>query len=307
MTVRWLTAGLASMALGIGACAAVPDWQPEQRESVELLDVPFVPQTTDQCGPASLSMLLTHTGAQAPVEQLRERVYLPARAGSLQVELLAATREASRIALVVQPTPDELLAHLDAGQAVLVLQDLGVAWRSRWHYAVVIGYLPQQQVFVLRSGPKPRQLVKRRTFLKSWQRGGNWGMVALRPGVVPDNVSERDYLRAMAAFESKGRYELALDAYAAALERWPNSIGARFGMANVLYAQDEWQQALPMYVSIVSDDPGFLSAPNNLALLYRDLGEHQRALETIDAAILHAEQSALLSTLLETRDEILAK
>lgn len=305
MSVRWLTASLTVLALGAGGCVTVPDWQPDDRAPVELQDVPFVAQTTDQCGPASLAMLLTHTGVNAPVDALRERVYLPAREGTLQLELLAATREAGRVSLVVQPSPDELLAHLDAGRAVLVLQDLRVAWRSRWHYAVVIGYLPEEQAFVLRSGPKARLLMKRQAFLKSWHRAGNWGMVALQPGDIPNNASEHEYLLAISAFESANRFEKAFDAYAAALDRWPDSIGARFGMANMLYAQNNLQHALPLFVSIVNQHPDYLPATNNLALLYRDLGERQNALDTIDAAIIGAEQSALLPTLLETREEIL--
>jgi len=306
MPVRCLTASLTLLALGASGCVTVPDWHTDNRESVELQDVPFVAQTTDQCGPASLSMLLSQAGVNAPVEMLRERVYLPERKGALQVELLAATREAGRVALLVQPTPDDLLAHLDAGRAVLILQDLRLAWRSRWHYAVVVGYLPVEQVFVLRSGPNPRLLMKRQAFLKAWQRGGNWGMVALRPADIPSNVSEHEYLHAMAAFESASPHQVAFDAYAAALERWPGSIGARFGMANMLYAQNDLQHALPLFVSIVDQHPDYLSASNNLALLYRDLGQRQQALDSIDAAISRAGQSALLPTLLETRKEILA-
>jgi len=307
MSVRWLTASLTVLALGAGGCVTVPDWQPGEREPVELLDVPFVAQTTDQCGPASLSMLLTSSGVNAPVDALRERVYLPAREGSLQVELLSATREAGRVALVVQPTPDDLLAHLDEGRAVLVLQDLRVAWRSRWHYAVVVGYLPEEQAFVLRSGPKERLLVQRQAFLKSWQRGHNWGMVALRPSDIPSNAVEHDYLRAVAAFETASSQQMAFDAYAAALKRWPDSVGARFGMANMLYAQNDLQLALPLFVSIVNEYPNYLSATNNLALLYRDLGQQQHALDTIDAAIMRGEQSDLLPALLETKAEILAQ
>jgi tetratricopeptide (TPR) repeat protein len=307
MRVRPLMASLAFLAIGASGCVTVPDWQTDSREPVELRDVPFAAQTTDQCGPASLSMLLSQAGVNAPVDALRERVYLPEREGALQVELLAATREAGRVALAVRPNPHDLLAHLDAGRAVLVLQDLRVAWRSRWHYAVVVGYLPAEQAFVLRSGPNPRLLMKRKAFLKSWQRGGNWGMVALPPDDIPANVSENEYLRAVAAFESASPHQLAYEAYAAALKRWPDSIGARFGMANMLYAQNDLHHALLLFVSIVDAHPDYLSASNNLALLYRDLGQRQQALDSINAAIGRAEQSTLLPALLETRQEILAQ
>lgn len=236
---------------------------------------------------------------------MRDRVYVPGRGGSLQVELLAATREAGRIAYLIEPTPDALLRELGAGRPVLVLQDLKIAWRSRWHYAVVVGFLPEQDVFVLRSGPTERLLMDRRRFLKVWFRGGNWGFVALAPGVVPADASDKSYLRAVAAFESANTGAAIIQSYAAAVNRWPNSISAQFGLANGYYAQAAFHDALPLYEAIVEQNPNYLPALNNLAMVYRDLGQRQSALATIEQAIASADQSPLRATLIQSRCEIL--
>ena len=124
------------------------------------------------------------------------------------------------------------------------------------------------------------------------------------PGEIPLDASEPRYLRAVAAFESANSDHEVIRSYHAARARWPESVGARFGLANAFYAHKELQQALPLFESIVSDDPEYLAAHNNLALLYSDLGRHERSLETIEAAIGRGTQSPLLPVLLETRKQI---
>lgn len=292
------------LALAFTGCAITPDPDLADAAPVELDSVPFVAQTTDQCGPASLSMVLRHAGANVSLEELRGRVYLPARNGALQAEMLAAVRFSNRVAHRIAPTTDALLQNLHDGRPVLVLQDLGIAWRQKWHYAVLIGYLPSQDAFVLRSGPERRLLVTRRRFEKSWEAGGRWGIVALNPGEIPTAAVEADYLRDLAAFESAGHRNAALKSYSAALARWPHSTVARLAFANAHYARADLEKAVPIYESIVRDDPLYLPALNNLAIVYNDLGKTEAALETIEQAIQQARDSGLLPTLLATRDEL---
>jgi hypothetical protein len=82
-------------------------------ESVELTDVPFHPQVTDQCGPAALASILNSSAIPASPEELRSRVYIPEREGSLQLELLGATRHYGRIPYVIDPeSGSKNAAHL---------------------------------------------------------------------------------------------------------------------------------------------------------------------------------------------------
>ena len=59
---------------------------------VELESTPFFPQSDYQCGPAALATVLAADGVDVTADQLVSEVYLPGRRGSLQVELIAATR-----------------------------------------------------------------------------------------------------------------------------------------------------------------------------------------------------------------------
>src|SRR5687767_12923769 len=62
-----------------------------------LLDVPFHPQTDHDCGPAALATVLGASGVAITPEALIPQVYLPGRKGSLQLELVGASRRAGRI------------------------------------------------------------------------------------------------------------------------------------------------------------------------------------------------------------------
>ena len=119
--------------------------------SVIIDQVPFYAQDAYQCGPASLAMMLNYRGLTTTPEMLKERVYIPQRRGSLQIELVAAAREHD---LLVYPVPRKLeaiLTELEAGNPVLVMQNLAVKWLPQWHYAVVIGYDLNQQLQLLSS------------------------------------------------------------------------------------------------------------------------------------------------------------
>jgi hypothetical protein len=120
-------------------------------QRVELAGVPFFPQTEYQCGPAALATVLSHFGAKVTAEELVPQVYLPARQGSLQVEMLAAARRNGLVSYVLAPRFEDLLRELAAGNPVIVLQNLTLWPFERWHYAVAIGYDYHSGELFLRS------------------------------------------------------------------------------------------------------------------------------------------------------------
>src|SRR5262245_38766964 len=187
----------------------------------DLEATPFFPQVTHQCGPAALATVLGASGVDTTPDALVPAVYVPGLHGSLQVELLAASRRAGRIAYVIEPTLGALVAEIDAGRPVLVLQNLGWTLVPRWHYAVVVGYSRVDDRIVLRSGRTERQAVSTAKFERSWARGGAWGIVMLAPGELPVHADPESYVAATAAFESANDGLAALPAWERAFEHWP--------------------------------------------------------------------------------------
>jgi hypothetical protein len=87
----------AGCALGLGGCAINPSLNLAEFSAATapiLLDAPFHPQEENQCGPAALATVLGAAGVETTPEALSPGLYLPAREGSLQVEILAQARGA---------------------------------------------------------------------------------------------------------------------------------------------------------------------------------------------------------------------
>ncbi len=272
---------------------------------LELNSVPFFPQEKYQCGPAALATVLTESGVPVTPRKLVPAVYLPQRRGSLQVELIAASRRYGRIPYVIDPELDSLIRWLQAGRPVVVLQNLALDSYPVWHYAVVIGYSAHDDAFLLRSGKVERLALPASRFLRTWSRGGRWGLVVLKPGEIPAPVDRDTYLRATADFENVAGGKAALPAYHAGVRRWPESLVARFGLANALHAAGDDAAAESAYRMLLAAHSGYLPALNNLAMILADRGCIEAALGTIDQAIqLGGADQTLGTALRETREEI---
>lgn len=211
---------------------------------VELTNTPFYPQDEFQCGPAALATVLNVAGVDdATPETLKPQVYLPEREGSLQSELLGAARRAERIPYVIRPQLADLFKEVEAGNPVLVLQNLGFARWPIWHYAVVIGYNPRRNEVILRSGTTERETMSLRAFEHSWRGGNYWAMVVPALGELPATAEPIRYFAAIAAQEQQGRFELAEASYRLAMERWPSEYMAPFGLGNIAFQQGRFSEA----------------------------------------------------------------
>lgn len=282
---------------------------PQTEDSgLELTDTVFYPQKDYQCGPAALATILAQAGKEITPDHLAGKIFLPDRKGSLQLELVAASRGYDLIPYVIKPSLADLLAELRANRAVLVLQNIGVAAFSLWHYAVVIGYDTDKDTIILRSGTIRRQVVSARRFQTSWRKSGSWAMVVLRPGEMPANPDQYRYIEAVAALEEVGRYETALTGYKAALRRWPDTDSALFGLGNCYYKLGRLDAAENVYHSLVEQSPGQGIGYNNLAHVLSKQGRYKEALAVLDQGILLTDpKGGSWKILKKTRDELVTR
>jgi hypothetical protein len=294
----------------ISGCASIPpdvEALPPGGSSIELQDTPFFAQRDYQCGPAALTTVLVASGTNVSLEGIVSKVYLPGREGSLQVEMLAATRTSARLPYVIDGRLGAIHDELAAGRAVVVLQNLGIAAIPAWHYAVVIGIDDQDGVVILRSGTDRRRETRINTFLRTWRRSNYWGMVVLEPGALPSNVDRSRYLGAVAALEGAGQTAAAQLAWSAALEVWPGDMTAGFGLANVLTARGETAAAISTYSKLLSQYPDLVVARNNLALALAKLEQFDAAEQEIERALLDNTDENLVAELLDTQESIRAQ
>lgn len=272
---------------------------------VELVETPFYPQVTDQCGPSALATILNSSGVAVTPEVLKTRIYIPGREGSLQIELLAASRGYGRMPYLIDTNVSALVSEVRAGRPVLVLQNLGSNRRPVWHYAVVVGYLADEKQFVLRSADQKRHVIGVSRFARTWQRAGYWGVLALVPGEMPAVPNADKYVRSVAALEAIGDIESALSGYSAATVRWPSHSMAWLGLGNTYHSQGNLESAEDAYGKLLALESHNLIGLNNLSQVQMEQGHLADASVTLEEALSVAEaNTAIYAALQESRREI---
>ena len=269
-------------------------------ERVELAQTPFFPQEDYQCGPAALATVLRASGVDATPEALVPQVYLPGRQGSLQTELIAATRTHGRMPYLLAPDLEEIAAEVAAGRPVLVLQNLLLRSLPQWHYAVVIGYDREKEQIILRSGTTQRLVVSTRKFQKSWALADRWALLPLQPGDAPARPDLDRYMAAAAGLEATGRVEAATASYSRAQSLWPEAALPWLGLANLAYARGDLAVAGRAYTEAIEREPTNAAARNNLAETLARRGCVKDAKREIVRALEFAQGTSLEQAVMET-------
>ena len=270
---------------------------------VELTEVPFFSQSEYQCGPAALATLLVNAGVNTTPEALVPQVYLPARKGSLQVEMLAAARRHGLVSYQLAPSFTDLMRELNAGTPVIVLQNLGMF--EGWHYAVAVGYDYKLGMLILRSGVTEREEMPFGVNEWVWKRSGYWAMVAVPPERIPVTADEARWLSSLVAFERLNEPSKNRAGYEAFLKRWPDNVNASVGLANTYYAAGELKDAERVLRAALARAPDSPVVLNNLAQTLSDQGRNGEALPLIERAAAAGGPHA--AAVQETRQTILGR
>lgn len=259
--------------------------RPDLPRQAELVATPFFPQDEFQCGPAALATSLNAVGLTVTPAALTPEVYLPARQGSLQIEMLAAARRHGAVAYVIPDRLDALLEEIAAGHPALVLQNLGLQWAPSWHYAVAVGYDLDSEVLVLRSGTERRQVMSLNTFQHTWNRSERWAFVALPPDKLPVTIDASQALESIAAFARVATKPAVHQAYQAAVVRWPDNLPLTIGLGNAAYELGQREEARRVFAEATQRHPDSGAAFNNLAHVLSDLGQYGPARAAAQRAV----------------------
>lgn len=291
--LRWFArlSALCCLAWLAGCAQLVPqtiglraDWPPNVPRAVDLTGVPFYPQTQFDCGPASLATIMNAAGASLTVQQLEQEVYLPARQGSLQVEMLVAPRRHGLVGWQLPRQYSALLEEVASGRPVLVLQNLGLWPFDQWHYAVVVGFDYERGELYLRSGTTERLALPFTIFEVTWRRGGYWSMVASPPGSIPVTATEASYRPALLGFGRVAAPAETQTAWKAFLARWPGNAVASIALGNLHYQAHQLKEAETVLRQGHQRNPESVEVLNNLSQVLSELGRNEEALQLIERA-----------------------
>lgn len=288
-----LLAGFALMGLMLQGCAlvlpqasAVIDSAPAGiPPRAELNEVPFFAQEEYQCGPAALAMAMNAAGSHVSSDAMVDQVFLPARRGSLQVEMLGAPRRQGLVTYELAPRLADVVREIAAGTPVIVLENYRFRWWPLWHYAVLVGYDLEAGQVIRRSGTSRRQTMPFAVFDYVWGDEGYWAMVVVPPDRVPATATEERYAEAVAALEKSGQLRSAHTAYNAMLARWPSSYLALMGSGNTAYALKDLPAAESWFRDATRAHPQQAAAFNNYAHVLAERGKLAEALAAAEHAV----------------------
>jgi predicted double-glycine peptidase len=174
-----ITASLLSVALARPAAAA-------PAPAGVLLDVPFVRQSKNGCGAASLSMLLHYWEKQQGEaisprarESFIEQTLDPHRRGIVNTDMEAYLRDSGFRVFAFAGHRADLRENLSQGRPLIVA--LGPSsGAGPLHYVVVAG-IDWARNFVFLNDPAQRKLFRmtRDQFTAEWQATGRWTLLAV--------------------------------------------------------------------------------------------------------------------------------
>ena len=144
-------------------------------------DLTLAPQseTRFQCGPTTLSSVLSFYGVTLEEEEISEAIYSPTARGVLLTDLSRIAREQGFETQIRTGTLDDLSIAVTGRTPPIVLLDLGLGRYNIPHFTAVTG-VADSGVFLL--GPEPEaDFITTPRFERQWKKAGNQYLVLLPP------------------------------------------------------------------------------------------------------------------------------
>jgi ABC-type bacteriocin/lantibiotic exporter with double-glycine peptidase domain len=149
--------------------------------AIVLLKVPFFPDKTDQCGPATLAEVLSYWGKTADPKELSREMYLAKLHGTLPMDLMLTAESHGLKTEMIRGNMASLQSELEAGRPVLAMLNLGFSVVPVEHYVVVTGFNDEKKGLYMHSAGKENQFIPYKKFLREWEKTDDWAMLSRLP------------------------------------------------------------------------------------------------------------------------------
>jgi ABC-type bacteriocin/lantibiotic exporter with double-glycine peptidase domain len=170
--LKWGCLSLIFLALTcLSSCTATPHLN--GLKSLRLIkNVPFFPQETYQCGPASLAGVLNHWGVPVTQEDIASEIYSRSAKGTLNIDMVLYAEKKGLKADSYEGSVKDLKDKIDLGFPIIVLVDYGFWVYQQNHFMVVVGY--EEKGIIANSGRERLKTISLKEFIKSWRRKNFW-------------------------------------------------------------------------------------------------------------------------------------
>jgi predicted double-glycine peptidase len=151
------------------------------------LDVPFVKQTEEGCGSASLSMLLQYWGAhgtavaagRADADSIQQKLYSRKARGIFASDMQRYLEKSGFRVFAIAGAWSDLRQHLSQGRPLIISMQPG-SKKTPLHYVVVTGIDWEHEAVFLNDPARGKLFrMERAEFEKEWQAAGNWMLLAV--------------------------------------------------------------------------------------------------------------------------------
>lgn len=151
---------------------------PKSSYTHKIENVPFYPQETYQCGPASLAGVLNYWGIAVEPYDIAKEIFSKSVKGTLNIDMALYAQRKGLKATLHKGDMEDLKKNIDSGFPVIVLVDYGISLYQVNHFMVVTGY--NEHGVIANSGKDQNKFIAEKDFLKVWKRTDYWNLLIKR-------------------------------------------------------------------------------------------------------------------------------
>ncbi|MCK5708051.1 MAG: C39 family peptidase [Candidatus Aureabacteria bacterium] len=152
----------------------------------KILEIPFIKQNKNYCGPASLAIVFNYYDKEISQEEIAKYIYNPELKGTLSIDLLLFVRKHNFTSEIYKSNIQDLKQKINQNNPVIVLTKgnpvKNFSIFKNYHFFVIYGYNDDKQVFYCHSGSEKSAELKYKKLEKPWKETGNCAFL-----IYPEN------------------------------------------------------------------------------------------------------------------------
>lgn len=147
----------------------------DHRNACIIENVPFYPQETYKCGPASLSTVLNYWGVSVSPKDIAAEIFSESTKGTLNIDMTLYARNIGLEAVQYKGSIKDIRGNIGLGYPIIVMVDYGFWVYQQNHFMVVIGH--DKNAVIVRSGRDRLRFIPEEKFVRAWKRTNFWTLL----------------------------------------------------------------------------------------------------------------------------------